>query len=281
MNETYEKRIEKAKWVIQNAEDILIGGGAGLSAAAGIEYGGKRFTENFAPFIKRYGLTDMYTSGFYPFPTQEARWAYWAKHILVNRYEPSGTQLYKDIFQMVKDKNYFVITTNVDSQFEKSGFVTDKVFEVQGNYGYLQCAKGCHNTVYNNETLVKEMVDKTEDCKIPSELVPKCPICGGNMDPHLRINQHFVQDEEWDELNESYNHFLHESTGKKMIYLELGVGFNTPGIIRYPFEQMTFNNENATLIRFNMEHPEGAKENREKTIAFTENMYDVVTSIMK
>lgn len=141
MNETFEKRIEKARLAIQDADNILIGGGAGLSAAAGIEYGGKRFKETFAPFIEKYGLTDMYSSGFYPFPTQEERWAYWAKHILVNRFEPSSTKLYRDIFQLVKEKDNFIITTNVDSQFEKSGFSNEKVFEVQGNYGYLQCAK--------------------------------------------------------------------------------------------------------------------------------------------
>ncbi|WP_335871386.1 SIR2 family NAD-dependent protein deacylase [Bacillus sp. 2205SS5-2] len=277
----FETRIQQTKNAMENAEYILLGGGAGLSTAAGIENGGKRFSDNFAPFIEKYGLTDMYSSGFYPFSTQEERWAYWAKHILVNRYEPDATKLYRDVFHLVKQKKYFVITTNVDSQFEKYGFPSDKVYEFQGNYGYLQCTRGCHNKVYNNELLVKDMVDKTVDCKIPSELVPKCPVCGGNMDPYLRINQYFVQDEKWYELNKFYHQFLQESKGKNVIYLELGVGFNTPGIIRYPFEQMTYQNENATLIRFNREYPEGSKENREKTIAFTENIRDVVLTIMK
>lgn len=280
MNESFENRIEKAKLAIQNAEYILIGGGAGLSAAAGIEYAGKRFTANFAPFIEKYGLTDMYSSGFYPFPTQEERWAYWAKHILVNRFEPSSTKLYRDIFQLVKDKDNFIITTNVDSQFEKSGFSNEKVFEVQGNYGYLQCAKGCHDKVYYNESLVREMVDKTNDCKIPSELVPKCPVCGGNMDPHLRINQYFVQNDRWYELNQSYNQFLRKTKGKKLVFLELGIGFNTPGIIRYPFEQLTYQNDNATLIRFNKEHPEGAKEIEGKLTAFTEDISAVISILM-
>ena len=164
----------------------------------------------------------MYSSGFYPFRTQEERWAYWAKHISLNRYETGATKLYMDLYQLVKDKNYFVITTNVESQFEKAGFSFDKVFEVQGNYGYLQCAKGCHDKLYDNESLVKEMVEKTVDCKIPSELVPKCPICGGKMDPNLRINEYFVQDAKWYELNKSYNEFLKESDGKKIVYLELG-----------------------------------------------------------
>lgn len=281
MNENYQNRIEKAKMTIEGADYILLGGGAGLSAAAGIEYSGKRFTENFAPFIKKYGLSDMYSSGFYPFRTQEERWAYWAKHISLNRYETGATKLYKDLYQLVKDKNYFVITTNVESQFEKSGFSSDKVFEIQGNYGYFQCAKSCHDKLYDNEILVKEMMEKTVDCKIPSELVPKCPICGGEMDPNLRINENFVQDAKWYELNKSYNEFLMESDGKKIVYLELGIGFNTPGIIRYPFERWTYHNENATLIRLNKDHPEGIEENDDKTIAFTENMQEVVLAIMK
>jgi NAD-dependent SIR2 family protein deacetylase len=155
------------------------------------------------------------------------------------------------------------------------------VFEVQGNYGYLQCAKGCHDKVYYNETLVKEIVDKTVDCKISSELVPKCPVCGGNMNPQLRIDPYFVQDEKWYKLNQSYNQFLQESKGKEIAFLELGVGFNTPGIIRYPFEQKTFHNKNATLIRFNREHPESAKENIDKTIAVFEDMQEVVSELMK
>jgi NAD-dependent SIR2 family protein deacetylase len=281
MYETYQTRMYKAKRAIEGLEYILLGGGAGVSAAAGIEYSGKRFTENFTPFIEKYGLTDMYSSGFYPFKTQEERWAYWAKHISLNRYEASPTKLYKDLYQLVKDKNYFVITTNVDSQFEKAGFPSDKVFEIQGNYGYLQCAKGCHDKLYDNESLVKEMVRRTIDCKIPSDLVPKCPLCGGDMAPNLRINQSFVQDEKWYELNKSYHDYLKQSERKKIVYLELGVGFNTPGIIRYPFERMTYHNVDATLIRLNKDHPEGIEENEDKTISFTEDMQEVVLELLK
>ncbi|RDZ10110.1 Sir2 silent information regulator family NAD-dependent deacetylase [Priestia megaterium] len=280
MNDTYFMQIERAKKAIKDAQYILLGGGAGLSAAAGIEYSGKRFTDNFSPFIKRYGFTDLYSSGFYPFKTQEEKWAYWAKHISLNRYELGATKLYRDIFQLVKDKNYFVISTNVESQFNKAGFPSDKVFEIQGDYSYLQCAKGCHDKLYYNESNVKEMIEKTIDCKIPSQLVPKCPVCGGEMEVNLRIDEYFVQDERWYELNKSYKDFLNKSEGQKVIYIELGVGFNTPGIIRYPFERLTYENENATLIRLNRDYPEGAKENKNKTISFAEDMQEVVSAIM-
>ncbi|MEH7521174.1 Sir2 silent information regulator family NAD-dependent deacetylase [Priestia megaterium] len=279
--ENYQTRIKKAKKAIEEAKYVLLGGGAGLSAAAGITYSGKRFTENFVPFIEKYGFTDLYSSSFYPFKTQEERWAYWAKHISLNRYEIGATKLYMDLFQLVKDKNYFVISTNVESQFEKAGFPSNKVFEIQGDYSYLQCEKGCHNKLYYNESLVKKMIDKNVDCKIPWYLVPKCPVCGGEMDVNLRKNQYFVQDEKWHESDKLYKEFVKNLEGEKVTYIELGVGFNTPGIIRYPFEGATYRNENATLIRLNRDDPDGFTENENKTIGFTEDMQKIVADLLK
>ena len=278
---SYESRLIKAKNTIEEAEYILLGGGSGLSSAAGITYSGKRFTNHFGPFIKKYGFTDLYTSSFYPFETEEEKWAYWAKHISLNRYEIGSTKLYKDLFNLVKKKNYFVISTNVESQFVKAGFPTDKVFEIQGDYSYLQCEKGCHNKLYYNESMVNEMIDSTDDCRIPTHLVPKCPVCNGEMDVNLRKNPYFVQDEKWYESDELYKNFLHVSNGKKIVYMELGVGFNTPGIIRYPFEKMTYQSENATLIRLNRDSPEGLAENQEKTVSFTEDIQQVVSALFQ
>jgi NAD-dependent SIR2 family protein deacetylase len=280
MDQTYQTRIERAKKTLEDAEYVLLGGGAGLSAAAGITYSGKRFTDNFGPFIEKYGFTDLYTSSFYPFETEEEKWAYWAKHISSNRYEIGATKLYMDLFQLVKEKNYFVISTNVESQFVKAGFPSNKVFEIQGDYSFLQCEKGCHDKLYFNESLVKEMIDKTVDCKIPPNLVTKCPVCGGNMDVNLRKNPYFVQDEKWYKSDKLYKDFLKDSEGKKIVYMELGVGFNTPGIIRYPFERMAYHNKKATLIRLNKDEPEGFEETADQTITFTENMQGVVSALM-
>jgi len=281
MNREFNIRIEKAKKAIEDAEYILLGGGAGLSDAAGLEYSGKSFKEDFAPFIEKYGFTDLYSAGFYEYETQEERWAYWAKHISMMRYGIGATKLYMDLFQLVKDKKHFVISTNVESQFEIAGFPEDRVFEVQGDLCYIQCAKGCHDKVYYNESLIKEMAEKIVDCRIPSKVIPKCPVCGGEMDVNLRCDEYFVQDKDWYKLNNSYNDFLKESEGKKIVYIELGVGFNTPGIIRYPFERMTYNNQNATLIRLNKEYHQSIKENEDKTIPFYEDMQKVISEIMK
>lgn len=275
-----EQRINAARAAIANSEAILIGGGAGLSAAAGLDYGGKRFTDNFADFIEKYGITDMYSGSFYPFETEAESWAHWARHINVNRYAMPATPLYQEIFELVRKKDYFVLSTNVESQFVKAGFPEEKVFEVQGDYAFIQCAKACHDTLYDNADMIKKMLAATVDCKIPVELVPKCPVCGGSMDVNLRHNQYFVQDAAWYTAEKRYKEFLEGSQGKKLALLEFGVGFNTPGIIRYPFENITYANQQATLIRFNRDYPLGPTENAGRTISFDEAIDTVVKVLL-
>lgn len=277
----YRERIERARQAIEQAGVILIGGGAGLSAAAGLEYSGQRFTDNFADFIEKYGLEDMYSASFYPFETQEEFWAQWARHIDVNRYSEGPTRLYQDLRQLVQNKQYFVITTNVESQFEKAGFPRQKIFEVQGNYAYLQCARACHNRLYYNEALVKQMLIETRDCRIPTALVPHCPVCGGPMDVNLRHNEFFVQDDAWDQSQARYEAFLSGIKNDRIVFLELGVGFNTPGIIRYPFERMVYQNPKATLIRINRDYPVGLNENLQRTVSFDETMSQVVEDFIE
>jgi len=277
---SYGARIERAREAIRSADFILIGGGAGLSDAAGLKYTGKRFTDNFAPFIEKYGFEDLYLSSFYPFETPEERWAYWAKHISVNRYDPQATNLYKELFQLTRDKDHFVLTTNVEYQFHKAGFADENVFMVQGDYGFFQCEKGCHQKLYYNEEQVKAMIAHTRDCRIPTLLVPKCPVCGGEMDAYVHHSQYFVRDEHWNSADQQYQAFLKRSRKKRIVYLELGVGFNTPGIIRYPFEQLTFQNSNATLIRMNRDFPDGAEENEARTIAFAEDMTEIIEELI-
>lgn len=279
MKEGYSERIERARKALQNPEKLVIGAGAGLSAAAGIEYNGKRFTESFKPFIDKYGMKDLYTSSFYQFQTQEEKWAYWAKHISLNLFETPVKDLYITLMEYVSSKDYFVITTNVEGQFRKAGVEEFRFFEVQGNYGYLQCEKGCHDKLYYNEQIVSQMISETSDCMIPSALVPKCPLCGGNMDVNLRKDNFFIQDSTWYTSESNYRKFISSIEGKPTVFLELGVGFNTPGIIRYPFENMVHNNPNAFLIRLNRDHINGMSENLEVTISFDEDMTKVIDDI--
>jgi len=272
MKNDYYKRLKKASKAIAKADHILIGAGAGLSAAAGLSYYGERFEKHFHDFIRRYGMTDMYSATFYPYKTQSEMWAYWARHIAVNRWNVPALPLYQELFELVKGKDYFVITTNVDAQFEKTGFPEERIFATQGDYGFFQCAKGCHNKLYWNEKTVREMLDNTVDLKIPERLVPKCPVCGGDMAVHVRKDEYFVESKAWHEGNIRYSRYLQNVLRKELVLLELGVGYNTPGIIRLPFEQIAYQNMDALLVRLNQDYPGGAKENIRRTIAFTGDM---------
>lgn len=280
MQGNYRERIDRAREALSRAGFIVIGGGAGLSEAAGLHYSGSRFEENFVDFKGRYGMTDMYTAGFYPFGTQEEKWAYWSRHILLNRWAPPALPLYKALYALVRDKNYFVLTTNVDGQFEKAGFDPDRIFDVQGDYGQIQCAKGCHDKLYGDETLVREMAAEQKDCRIPSRLVPKCPVCGGEMEVHVRKDGYFVQDKAWYEAADRYDKFIAGVAGKRTVFLEAGVGYNTPAIIRFPFERMVYRNDRASLIRINRDYPGPIDENRERTISFSEEMKQVISDLM-
>lgn len=270
-------KINNIKNLIKDADYILIGAGAGLSTSAGIEYFGKRFEDNFKDFINKYHFTDMYTSGFYDFNTQEEKWAYWAKHIYTNCTGMEATKLYKELLEIVKDKEYFVITTNVDEQFYKAGFDSNRIFATQGSYKYIQCSNGCHNNIYDDTKMVEEMMQNTDtNLMIPSNLVPKCPVCGEDMDVNLRKDAFFVQDENWYKQNSEYEKFLDNAIDKKVVLLELGVGFNTPIIIRFPFEQMTYQNNKWTLVRINKDCCDTYLDINDKIILIEDNIEDII-----
>ncbi len=251
----YGEQIRQAAELLCRADAVVIGAGAGLSAAAGLTYGGKRFSDNFGEFIEKYGsmyMSDMYSAGFYPFPTEEAKWGYWSKHVWLNRIEPNALPLYQTVYELVKEKPHFVLTTNVDHQFWKAGFSDENIFATQGDYGKIQCSKGCHPKAYDAIDMFTQMNQARQDCLVPSYMVPKCPVCGGSMAMHLRCDQYFVEDEHWNMAAGHYASFLKEHKREKVVLLELGVGFNTPTIIRFPFEQMLRGNVNWSLVRLNL-----------------------------
>lgn len=190
-------RIEKLKNIIRNTDTVLIGAGAGLSASAGFTYFGRRFEENFSDFIHKYHFKDMYSAGFYPYRTLEEYWTYWSRYIYINRYQDAPKSTYQNLYNLIKDKDYFVLTTNVDHCFQKAGFDKKRLFYTQGDYGLWQCSRPCHEKTYDNETVIKEMVEKQQDMRIPSELVPRCPVCGSPMSMNLRADNTFVEDSGW------------------------------------------------------------------------------------
>lgn len=247
----YSEQIEKLKQEIETADAIVIGAGAGMSTSAGMFYDGKRFEKNFADFHKKYGIRDMYSGGFYPYDTLEEYWAWWSRQIMVNRYEAGVGKPYQDLLELIKNKDYFVLTTNVDHQFQLAGFDKKRLFYTQGDYGLWQCSKPCHQKTYDNEKLVRQMVAEQKDMKIPTELIPKCPVCGAPMTMNLRCDMTFVQDEGWYAASNRYDDFIRRHQGLHILFLELGVGANTPVIIKYPFWQMTAKNPKAVYACIN------------------------------
>ena len=245
------EQIERLKAALQDCDAVVIGAGAGLSTSAGFVYTGERFEKYFSDFAAKYGIQDMYSGGFYPFATPEEHWAYWSRYIWVNRYMDAPKPVYKDLLALVRDKDYFVITTNVDHCFQKAGFDKKRLFYTQGDYGLFQCSEPCCQETFDNEGVIREMVRRQEDMKIPTELLPVCPHCGKPLTMNLRSDNKFVEDEGWHRAAERYENFLRTREGGRILFLELGVGYNTPVIIKYPFWQMTAKNPSATYACIN------------------------------
>ena len=248
----YSQKIERLRAELQAADAILIGAGSGLSTSAGLTYGGERFLRYFSDFHEKYGIADIYSGGFYPFPTPEEYWAWWSRHIYCNRYDVTPGKPYLDLLELVRYKNYFVLTTNVDHQFQLAGFDKARLFYTQGDYGLWQCSKPCHPATYDNEAAVRRMVAEQANMRIPSELIPRCPRCGRPMTMNLRSDDTFVQDEGWYAAARRYEDFLHRHENGRILLLELGVGGNTPGIIKFPFLRMTAQNPRATYACLNL-----------------------------
>lgn len=247
----FSKQLNRLKAALDTAEAVVIGAGAGLSTSAGFTYSGKRFEDHFSDFGEKYGFNDMYSGGFYPYETPEESWAFWSRNIFVNRYLDPPKPVYGDLFKLVKDKNYFVITTNVDHCFQKAGFDKERLFYTQGDYGLFQCSVPCHDKTYDNEQLIRSMVAEQKEMKIPSKLIPRCPECGKIMTMNLRCDDKFVQDGGWYSACERYENFIKCNKNKRILFLELGVGANTPVIIKYPFWRLTNSNPNATYACIN------------------------------
>ncbi len=293
-----EERIELLKNEIQKADAIVIGAGAGLSTSAGFTYSGERFEKYFSDFIKEYGIRDMYSGGFYPFPNDEIRWAWWARHIYFNRYVKASKPVYDELFSLLKDKDYFVITTNVDHQFQNAGFDKKRLFYTQGDYGLFQSVNPQIQKTYDNEEWVMKAMEAQGFVKdkngvfsipeggeilmrIPAELIPKCPDDGSDMTNNLRIDSSFVEDEGWHTAAEKYSEFLEKHKNNHVLFLELGVGGNTPVIVKYPFWYMAMENKKAVYACVNYQEAFCPNELEERSICIDGDIGEVLKEIQK
>lgn len=273
------EQIEQLRTALRDCDAVVVGAGAGLSTSAGFVYTGERFEKNFSDFAAKYGFRDMYSGGFYPFATPEEHWAYWSRYIYINRYMDAPKPIYDDLLKLVDDKDYFVITTNVDHCFQKAGFEKKRLFYTQGDYGLFQCSEPCCQETFDNEAVVRKMVARQENMKIPSELLPVCPHCGKPMTMNLRSDDAFVEDEGWHRAAERYADFLRTRKDQKTLFLELGVGYNTPVIIKYPFWQMTAKNPNATYACINREQAFAPEEIANRTIVVNDDIGKILRAI--
>ena len=276
----YSEKIEKIKALIDDADAVIIGAGAGLSTAAGYTYSGERFKKYFYDFYKKYGFDNMYYGGFYPYKTPEEKWAFWSRYIYINRYMPIPNDTYGKLLELVKDKDYFVLTTNVDHCFQRSGFDKKRLFYTQGDYGLFQCSEPCHNKTYDNEEIIRKMYDAEKNMKIPTELIPVCPVCGRPMTTNLRADDRFVQDEGWYAACGRYEDFIRRHEGLKTVYLELGVGYNTPVIIKYPFWKQTAQNENASYVCINLGEADAPPEIRNRSVCIDADIAKVINDLI-
>lgn len=265
---------------IKESDAIVVGAGAGLSTAAGLTYGGERFQRYFADFIEARRFTDLYSAGFYPFETSEERWAYWSRHIWYNRYVDAPKDTYDKLLRLLEGKEYFVLTTNVDHRFQLAGFPKERLFYTQGDYGLWQCSVPCHAGTYDNYETVKRMMEEQRDMRAPSELVPRCPRCGAEMSMNLRADNTFVEDVGWHDAARRYRNFAEACCQGKVLYLELGVGMNTPVIIKYPFWQSTLANLQATYACINYGEAHAPVQIRDRSIVINDDIDAVLTEML-
>lgn len=272
--------INRLKEELDHADAVLVGAGAGLSVAAGFTYSGERFVRYFKDFIAKYGFRDMYAGGFYPFITLEEYWAYWSRYIYINRYQDAPKPVYDDLLDLLQGKAYFVLTSNVDHCFQKAGFDKQRLFYMQGDYGLWQCSRPCHQKTYDNETVVRKMYAEQKNMAVSSELVPYCPVCGAPMSMNLRSDHTFVEDEGWWAAARRYADFLQRHKGQRILFLELGVGDNTPAIIKYPFWKMTYENPQAVYVSINILKTECPDEIQKRSVCIEEDIGIVLRKLL-
>lgn len=275
----YESELERLSNALEEADAVIIGAGAGMSTSAGLSFGGKRYTENFGDFIEKYGITDMYSGCFHEFESREERWAFRSRIAWLNRFSEIPKDTLQKLLHLVEDKDYFVLTTNVDHSFIKAGFPKEKQCYTQGDFGLFRCSVPCHAETYDNEEIIRAMHEQERDMKVPTELIPHCPKCGAEMDFNLFWDETFVRDRGWHIAHDRYERYVRLHEAGRVICFELGVGYNSPGVIKFPFRQMTARNPRATYVSVNLDTPSFPESLESRSIIISEDIDRVLTDL--
>ncbi len=276
---SFSDNARRAGEILRAAGTVVVGAGAGLSTAAGYTYSGERFDENFADFRDKYGFQDMYSGGFYPYSDPREYWAYWSRYITINRYRDPPKPVYGRLLELLRGKDYFVVTTNVDHCFQRAGFDKERLFYTQGDYGLFQCSVPCRQVTFDNEETVRRMVAEQRDMKVPEELLPFCPWCGSPLTMNLRSDDKFAEDEGWHAARQRYEEFIERARGRATVYLELGVGYNTPGIIKFPFWRLVGANPAARYIAVNADSPVCPEEIAARSVLAEGNITEFIEAV--
>ncbi len=293
---SFSDNLRRLKKALAEAETLVVGAGAGLSASAGFAYTGQRLEKYFGDFAAKYGFTDMYTGGFTAFSSPEEQWAFWSRYIYINRYMDPPRPVYEQLLELVRDRDYFVLTTNVDHCFQKAGFDRERLFYTQGDYGLWQCSVPCHQKTYDNGETVREMLEAqgyvfgpageltlpegaSPKMEVPTALLPRCPVCGEPMRMNLRGDDRFVEDEGWHAAAGRYTQFLTQRRDSRTLFLELGCGFNSPGVVKFSFWQMAARWPRAVFACVNYGEACAPVELREKSICLDGDIGGTLASL--
>lgn len=277
---TYDAELKRLGSAFRAADAVIVGAGSGLSTSAGYNFGGERLKKHFGDFVEKYGIRDMYSGCFANFESNEERWAYWSRWAWINRYEPIPKDTHQKLLRLLQGKDYFVLTTNIDHTFQGAGFSKDRLCYTQGDFGLFQCSKPCHAVTYDNQEVLRQMVTQENNMRVPTELIPHCPKCGAEMDFNLFWDDTFVRDEGWHIAHERYTKYLQEHQTEKILYLELGVGFTSPGVIKIPFWNMVMQNPDAVFASVNLTLPCYPETIGSRSIVIQEDIDKVISDLL-
>ena len=277
LNQTTTTEAEQLAALIQESDAIVVGIGAGMSAADGFLYIGERFEHAFPDFIEKYQLLDMLQASLYDFEDWEEYWAFQSRFVALNYLDQPLGASYVYLRELLAQKPHHIITTNADNAFAIAGYDSNNVFHIQGEYALWQCSNHCHQQTYRDDAKIRQMIAEQTNMRIPSELIPRCPKCNAPFEINKRNEEKgMVEDADFHAQAKRYHAFLDAHSKGKVLYLEIGVGHTTPQFIKHPFQQRVAENPDALFVTLNHKHYRIPLAIRPQTVQFTGHIAELI-----